>query len=96
MLERLDGVLRRSLRELGLEPRVVEQAALAAWDSKVAPFLPADTKAVQVLRGTLLVEVPNSVWAQELSLMRPLLLEKLNSRLPAGKVRGVRFRVRLG
>ena len=81
------------LRETKLERGVKERLALVVWPEVVGPFAAKHSRAFILRRKVLLVQVPNSTWAQELSLMRPQLIPRLNERVGIEVVRDVRFLV---
>ena len=83
----LQGLLSRSPLRRGLE----EQEILASWPEIVGPEIANHSQALALRDRVLWVRVEGSVWAQELSLLKPRIRELLDKRLGDGSVRDVRF-----
>jgi len=80
----------------GLSETLARLDALKHWAGAVGPAVARVSRAVEVQGDALVVEVATSEWANELSMMKPVVLERLNGRLEAAPVRDVRFRLRSG
>ncbi len=88
-LERLSATLGSALRACGLQGRLVEYRIFGQWEHVVGPAIARHARP-RVLRGKklyLLVDSP--AWMQQLSLMRPEIIEKLNERLGTGVVKEI-------
>lgn len=92
-MEQVGVTLDRMVKRLGLSRGVRERMALVIWGQVVGGWAARNTRPVLVRRGELLVRVSTSTWAQELSLMRPQLIAKLNAQLGDEVVRDIRFAV---
>ena len=90
-MEDVSGVVARLLRGLGLEDGLRGWRAVEGWPETVGPNLARRTRAVEYRDGTLLVEVEGSAWMQEMSLLKPQLIQRINARLGADVVRDVRL-----
>jgi predicted nucleic acid-binding Zn ribbon protein len=86
---------RRSPRTLGLamdqvRDELAPQTLLAevqrVWPAAVGQEIAADAQPTAERSGTLTVSCSAAVWAQELDLMAPAILERLNQRLRTGTV----------
>jgi predicted nucleic acid-binding Zn ribbon protein len=84
-------VLDKVIRKLGLEKELAGQAALAEWDPVVGERIARVTRARDVSRGTLFVEVRSSPWLSELNLMRHDLIRRLNARLSGARIERIVF-----
>jgi len=62
------------------------------WEEIVGPATAKVSTAVACKDGILFVEVKNSVWAAELSLLKKDIIWKINHRLGRGTVKDIRFR----
>lgn len=80
----------------GLSETLARLDALKHWAGAVGPAVARVSRAVEVQGDALVVEVATSEWANELSMMKPAILERLNGRLEAAPVRDIRFRLRNG
>jgi predicted nucleic acid-binding Zn ribbon protein len=90
---------RRSPRSLGLAlnqvrddlaPQTLLAEVQRVWPDAVGPAIAADAQPTAERAGTLTVSCSASVWAQELDLMAPAILERLNGRLLSGKLERLR------
>jgi predicted nucleic acid-binding Zn ribbon protein len=90
---------RRSPRQLGIAvERVRDQLAPAtlladvqrAWPGAVGQAIAAEAQPTAERAGTLTVSCSASVWAQELDLMAPAIIERLNTVLPGGRISRLR------
>jgi hypothetical protein len=79
----LDGLL----HGWGLDERLKQYRALIVWDEVVGPQIAAHTKPEKIRDGILEVSVDQPVWMQQLQLLKPQLLNKLNARLGDGALR---------
>lgn len=90
--ESVGAVLRRLMRDVRPEQR--RRAGVAeAWAAAAGPELSAETQAVALQRGVLVVEVrPPSLLAELQGFRRDELLARLVAADPSGRITGLRFR----
>ena len=90
---------RRSPRSLSLAlaplqaemaPATLLAEVQAAWTDAVGAWVAAEASPVSERAGTLTVSCSAGVWAQELELMAPDILDRLNPKLTAGRLRALR------
>lgn len=93
-IRKLDHVLTDLLPKSPLAQGLREQDALSAWPQIVGPAIAAHSDAVALAQGVLLIGVDSSVWAQELSMLRPKILAAFEERLGPGHIRNLRFQSR--
>jgi predicted nucleic acid-binding Zn ribbon protein len=82
--------------------RVVEKAAPAttiarlqgSWEGVAGPVIAAEAEPVSERAGVVTVACRSAVWANELELLAPGLVERLNEALGATAVGSLRFVVR--
>jgi len=92
-IEKVDRTVAKLLDALGLAT-VAAQARLAgSWKEIVGPLLAAKTCPARLKGGVLTVCAVSSAWAQELSLSRTEVLERIGAVMGPGKVREVRVSV---
>ncbi len=92
-IEKVDRTVEKLLDALGLAT-VAAQARLAgSWKEVVGPLLAAKTCPARLKGGVLTVCAVSSAWAQELSLSRNAVLDRIDAVLGKGKVREIRFSV---
>lgn len=92
-IEKVDRTVERLLDSLGLSP-VAAQARLArSWEEIVGPLLAAKTCPARLKGGVLTVCAVSPPWAQELSMSRNTVVERIDAVLGPGKVREIRVAV---
>lgn len=92
-MERLSETMRRTLGGIDLPKRLVERKAIARWPAVVGELTAGRTKALYVGRGTLVVAVASSAWANELHLLKPRYLARFAEEFGGAVIRDIRFRV---
>ncbi len=86
--EALKGYLARS----GLAPRLAQAQVVAEWAALVGPQVAAVAAAESVAPdGTLFVRVATSAWRNELQLMMPELMARVNAGRGAGRIKTIRW-----
>jgi predicted nucleic acid-binding Zn ribbon protein len=85
-LTRIKGILSRVLAHRGLDKKVERYEFILHWRSIVGERLAEVTKPDCIRNKTLFVNVVHSVWAQELTFMKPMLLQKLSHYLKPGDI----------
>jgi predicted nucleic acid-binding Zn ribbon protein len=70
-----------------------ERIALGAWKRAVGRRLAGRTQAAKLVRGTLVVEVEDQVWRENLWSLRHHILRNLASAIGPGIVHALEFRV---
>jgi hypothetical protein len=91
--EKLGRALGRALRELNMDQRVKESRAMALWPDVVGEVTAARTRPLHVNRGTMVVAVASSAWANQLNLLKGRYLEALAGRVGPGVIQDLRWRV---
>ncbi len=64
-----------------------------AWDQIVGPDISAHAKAVDIVHGSVVVEVDHPGWLQMLQLREQNVLQALHRRFPDLKITGMRYRL---
>jgi hypothetical protein len=73
-----------------LAPQTLLAEAQRAWPEAVGASIAAEARPTAERGGMLTVSCSASVWAQELDLMSPSIIERLNSLLREGKISRLR------
>ena len=89
--EMLGGLVHTTLARLGIGPRVERAGVIADWPSLVGPHIADVARPVRIRGGTLFVAVESAAWRNELSLMRPQLMRKLNAGRSEGRIERILF-----
>ncbi|MDQ7797822.1 MAG: DUF721 domain-containing protein [Candidatus Edwardsbacteria bacterium] len=92
-LETVGDILGRVLRSLEIDQRMDETRALALWPEAAGPKMAANTRAVSVIRGRLMVEAKSPAWVQECTLLKVRLKGKINQLIGAEAVKEITFKV---
>lgn len=86
-------VLEGYLADSGLGESLARLGAMDDWAETVGARVSGVTRPVEVRGDTLVVEVLSSAWLTELSMMKGLILERLNSGRADAPIGGIRFRL---
>ncbi len=73
-----------------LEPESLLAEVQRAWRGAVGAAIAGEAQPTSERRGVVTVSCSASVWAQELDLMAPLILDRLNELLGSGRVARLR------
>lgn len=85
-------VLRRYLGRSGLAPRLAQADVVLAWPDLVGERIASHAVAESVTQdGTLFVRVASAAWRQELSLMTPQIMARLNAGRKTGRIERIRW-----
>jgi predicted nucleic acid-binding Zn ribbon protein len=90
--KRVGQILAQSLARSGFAQQTVAAEIVEAWRAIVDPKLLRHTRVGRVRRGVLEVVVANSGILQELAFFQAKLAAQLAERLPAHKIKAIRFR----
>jgi predicted nucleic acid-binding Zn ribbon protein len=84
--------LNKYLARSGLGPRLAQAQAVTDWATLVGPQIAAVTQPESVAPdGTLFVRVTTSAWMNELQLMMPDIMARLNAGRDAGRIKTIRW-----
>ncbi len=94
-LTKVKSILSKVLSHRGLDKKVERYGFILRWHEIVGERLAEVSKPECIINKQLIVNVMHPVWAQELTMIKPVLLESLAKLLPPGDVvRDMTFRVR--
>ena len=71
----------KMLHGLGLDERLHQYKALIIWNDVVGPQIATRTRPVRIRENILEVNVDQPAWMQQLQLMKPKILARLNAEL---------------
>src|SRR5512147_470829 len=92
-IDKLSTTLARILKARGLEGRLHEYRIFALWDRTVGPAIARHAQP-RTLRGRKLALIVDSpAWMQQLTLMKPEIIEKLNRGLGAQTIGDLTMRL---
>ncbi|HOK53022.1 MAG TPA: DUF721 domain-containing protein [Armatimonadota bacterium] len=87
----LGDLLKGGLERTGLKGAVREREAILIWPEIVGAKTASVTRVESVREGILYVNCRDSMWAQELHFLRPIIIEKLNERLGKNVIKEIRL-----
>jgi len=75
-----------------IAPQTTLAGVQSVWPKAVGSQIAAVTRVVEEHEGTVVVECESSVWAHELEMMAPQLLEKIGAQMSSEAPEKLRFR----
>jgi len=92
--QRVSELLTRFLAKAGLTERLAQAGVLEAWPALVGERIARNTTAVSVREdGVLIVKVRTAPWAQELQLMTPQVIARINAGRTEGRISGIHWMI---
>lgn len=92
-IELISGTIEKLLNARGWSGRLKEYRVLGLWDRIVGAGISAHAQPASIRGKKLTVIVDSSVWMQQLSLLKPELMEKLNRGLGENAVDGITLKL---
>src|SRR2546428_5850597 len=90
--QRVSELLVRYLRQAGLSQRIAQADVVEAWPELVGEKIASNTLAVNVRPdGVLVVKVRTAPWAQELTMMTPQVIARINAGRTDGRISGIHW-----
>jgi predicted nucleic acid-binding Zn ribbon protein len=87
----LKDILDHVLHSQGLDKRIQQENAVILWEEIVGPRIAKASKALRIDRGELLIQVKSSSWKQQIQMLKPDIIKKLNTHLGEKTVKAIRF-----
>ncbi len=85
-------LVQQLLQSKGLDAKLDEYRTWLIWDQTVGPQIAARARPLRLRDGVLEVRVEQAVWMQQLQLMKPKILERLNQRLEGAELKDIYLR----
>ncbi|HKL25663.1 MAG TPA: DUF721 domain-containing protein [Desulfuromonadales bacterium] len=79
-------LLEQLLQSMGLDKRIQQYRAMVIWDEVVGTQIASQARPVRIRGAVLEVCVEQAAWMQQLQLMKPQILKKLNAELGEGQI----------
>ncbi len=79
------------IKTLGLEKKSIQMQIMLDWKEIVGKRISEESMPVTVKRGILKVKVSSSAWMNELQMMKPELMERIEKRFGRNRIRDIRF-----
>ncbi len=91
--ERAANILDRLTNRMGIAARLEKEKAVVLWEEVVGQGVARKAKATSVRDNILFVTVQNSMWLQELALLKEGIIAKVNSLIGSEVIKDIVFRV---
>lgn len=85
-------LIRGLLQARGMDAKVREYHTWKIWDEAVGPQVASQARPVRIRDGVLEVRVAQPVWMQQLQLLKPKILARLNEHLTDATIRDIFLR----
>lgn len=92
-VEKLSSTIEKILNERGWGARLKEYRVFSLWGKAVGPGIARHSQPASIRGRRLTVIVDSSAWMQQLSLLKPELVAKVNSRLGADGIESITLRL---
>lgn len=89
----IGNLLTSLIASKGWSERVDLHSVFLIWDELVGPEIARQAQPHVIRKRILWVRVADSVWMQQLHLLKEMLLEKINARLKKGRFTDLRFQL---
>jgi predicted nucleic acid-binding Zn ribbon protein len=89
--ELVSSVLKKALESLNLETQFRKYSVWEYWNDIVGKRVAEKAEPSHMMGDTLVVKVTSHPWMNELSLMKPILLEKIRKRIEGCPIKNIRF-----
>ncbi|PLY11638.1 MAG: DUF721 domain-containing protein [Desulfuromonas sp.] len=86
---RVTKLLGELLARNGLKDKLEEYRVWLVWEACVGPQIAAQARPLRLRDGVLEVRVSQPIWMQQLQLLKPQLLTKLNQRLEGAQLKDI-------
>lgn len=88
-VQKLAAVLVNLLKARGMEGRLSEYRILGQWENVVGRAIAGHARPVTVRGGKLYLTVDSAAWMQQLSMLKPEIIEKVNQGLGKETIKGI-------
>ena len=90
--QRVGSVLQELLGKPGIGEQITRHQAWLVWDQIVGEQIAARARPKKIRRGILEVQVDHPVWMQQLHMLKPKILEKINATIPNAGISDIYLR----
>jgi predicted nucleic acid-binding Zn ribbon protein len=89
---RAGSVLKQLMQQPGMGEQLSRHQAWLIWDQLVGEQIAARARPRKLRQGVLEVAVDHPVWMQQLHMLKPTILEKINARIPNAGITDIYLR----
>lgn len=90
--ERVSSLLKQLLGQPGLGEQITRHQAWLVWDQLVGEQIAARARPLKLRKGVLEVQVDHPVWMQQLQMLKPTILAKINAKIPNAGITDIYLR----
>ena len=90
--ERVSSLLNQLLGQPGVGEQITRHQAWLVWDQLVGETIAARARPLKLRKGVLEVQVDHPVWMQQLQMMKPQILEKIEAKIPNAGITDIYLR----
>jgi len=85
------NILDRMFKNKGFGKKLVQYSVFEIWSDVVGSTIAAKTTPRKMQGDTLVVTTTSAAWANELSFMKPVILKKIQEKIPEIEIKDIRF-----
>jgi predicted nucleic acid-binding Zn ribbon protein len=93
--ELVSSILKKTLDSLNLGPTFKKYSVWEYWNEIVGKRVAEKAEPSHLMGDTLVVKVISHPWMNELSLMKPMLLDKIQKKISGCPIKNIRFELSL-
>jgi hypothetical protein len=90
--EKVSSLLKQMLEQPGIGEQITRHQAWLIWDQLVGEQIAARARPLKLRKGVLEVQVDHPVWMQQLQMLKPKILEKINAKIPNAGITDIYLR----
>ena len=90
--ESVGSILDSVLDSTGLRRRTAERTVLEDWPDIVGDKIAGQSRPIDIRDGILVLEADHAAWRQELTLLIPEIIRKLNRKYGEGTVKEIKWK----
>ncbi len=90
--QQISSLLKDILGQPGFGEQINRHQAWLIWDQLVGEQIAARARPLKLRKGTLEVQVDHPVWMQQLQMLKPAILEKINAQIPHAGIEEIYLR----
>lgn len=94
--EKIESILNRTIKNIGLEQKIKEVKILSLWEEVVGEQISKHTKPLYIHKGTFFIETDSPIWSNEIGLLKKEIKEKLNKKIGTEIVKKIYLKVNKG
>lgn len=90
--QKVDALIKEMLGKPGFGEQLTRHQAWLVWDQIVGEQIASHARPRKFRQGVLEIQVDHPVWMQQLHMLKPKILEKINARVPNARITDIYLR----